>query len=474
MRSYRWGHKIMRVDTKLMFKVSLAIVDVCTVAGGFVCAYWLRFHLPFFPVPPESDLTSYVRFSFLIGLISFVTQYSAGLYQLKQPFFGIDDFFAVIKSVTLAHLVAAAVGFAIRGRLPGDVIETYSRIVIAMSWLVGCTLLTLWRLSFDLILAAFRRRGHALTRVLLLGKDEFGQSFYEILRSNPELGYLPVDVLTEDDHPAIRRALQSQQLDEVILAAKNTDPERIIQLMNICQEIHTPFSMVPTLFHVLTSRIQVREVGGFSIFALEERIFLRSSRLLKRSIDLAGASLLMVLTAPVWFFTALLIRLESEGSVIYQQERIGKGANSFRCFKFRSMYRDADARKEDLTGLNEAQGPLFKIRNDPRRTRVGRFIRKFSIDELPQLINVFKGEMSLVGPRPPLPSEVAQYDTWQRKRFEVLPGITGLAQISGRSDLMFDETLRFDFYYIENWSPLVDLKIMLKTIPKVILGRGAY
>jgi lipopolysaccharide/colanic/teichoic acid biosynthesis glycosyltransferase len=138
------------------------------------------------------------------------------------------------------------------------------------------------------------------------------------------------------------------------------------------------------------------------------------------------------------------------------------------------MYQDADAQKEDLAALNEAQGPLFKIRNDPRRTKVGRFIRKFSIDELPQLINVFKGEMSLVGPRPPLPSEVDQYEKWQRKRFEVLPGLTGLAQISGRSDLLFDETLRFDFYYIEHWSPLVDLKIMLKTIPKVILGRGAY
>jgi exopolysaccharide biosynthesis polyprenyl glycosylphosphotransferase len=232
--------------------------------------------------------------------------------------------------------------------------------------------------------------------------------------------------------------------------------------------------MVPTLFHVLTSRIQVREVAGVPIFALEERIFLRSSRFLKRSIDLLGACVLLITMIPVWLLTSILIRLESKGSVIYSQERIGKGAKPFRCFKFRSMYQDADAQKEDLAALNEAQGPLFKIRNDPRRTKVGRFIRKFSIDELPQLINVFKGEMSLVGPRPPLPSEVDQYEKWQRKRFEVLPGLTGLAQISGRSDLLFDETLRFDFYYIEHWSPLVDLKIMLKTIPKVILGRGAY
>ena len=464
----------MRIDPKLAFKVSLATIDICIVAGGFVGAYWLRFHLPFFPDPPDADLASYIRFSFLIGLISFATLYSAGLYRLQQPFFGIDDFFAIIKSVTLAHVVAAAVGFAVRGRLPGDVMETYSRIVIAMSWLAGCTLLTLWRLLFDIILASFRRSGHALTRVVVVGKDEFGQAFYDLLRNNPELGYLPSDLLLDEDHDHIRQVLQNEQIDEVILAAQDANPTGIMRLMTLCQEAHVPFSMVPTLFHVLTSRIQVREVAGVPIFALEERIFLRSSRLLKRSIDLLSATILLIVTAPLWILTVILIRLESKGAVLYAQERIGKGAKPFQCFKFRSMYQDADARKAELADLNEAQGPLFKIRNDPRRTKVGRFIRKFSIDELPQLINVFKGEMSLVGPRPPVPSEVAQYEAWQRKRFEVLPGITGMSQINGRSDLSFDETLRFDFYYIENWSPLVDLKIMLKTIPKVILGRGAY
>lgn len=464
----------MRIDPKLVFKVSLAMMDVCIVAGGFVGAYWLRFHLPFFPEPPESDLASYVRVSFLVGLVSFASLYSAGLYRLQQPFFGIDDFFSVIKSVTLAHVMAAAIGFAVRGRIPGDVIETYSRIVIAMSWLISCCLLTFWRLGFDVMLAAFRRRGHALTQVVVVGDGRFGQAFYELLHNNPELGYCPTSFLDGDDQDVIRESLLTLRVDEVILASQDADPSRIMQLMNICQEAHVPFSMVPTLFHVLTSRIQVREVAGVPIFALEERIFLRSSRLLKRSIDLLAGSVLLVLSMPVWVVTAILIRLESPGPVIYSQTRIGKGAGPFRCFKFRSMFVDADAGKAELMAQNEAQGPLFKIKEDPRRTRVGRFIRKTSIDELPQLINVMKGEMSLVGPRPPVPSEVDQYQAWQRKRFEVLPGITGLSQINGRSDLSFDETLRFDFYYIENWSPLVDLKIMLKTVPKVILGRGAY
>ena len=143
-------------------------------------------------------------------------------------------------------------------------------------------------------------------------------------------------------------------------------------------------------------------------------------------------------------------------------------------YKLRSMRKDAEVLRTELDGLNEVEGALFKIKQDPRITRIGRLIRKFSVDEVPQLINVIKGEMSVVGPRPPLPSEVDRYESWQWKRFEVLPGLTGLAQISGRSDLSFDETLRFDFYYIENWSPMLDIKIILKTIPKVLLARGAY
>lgn len=465
---------VRRMDPKAVFKMLLAAMDVAIVAGGFVGAYWLRFHMPFFPPPPEADFAEYVRFAFLIGFVCFFALYASGLYRLQQPFFGIDDFFAVLKSVTLAHITAAALGFAVRGRIPGEAMETYSRIVIAISWLGGCVLLTCWRLCFDLILAWFRRRGVALTRVVVLGDDDFAHSFYALLRDHPELGYAPVGAVSDCEEASLRDMLKRHPADEVMLATQQATSDHILRLMSACQESRVRFSMVPTLFHVLTSRIQVREIAGVPIFVLEERIFLRSSRVLKRAIDLLLGGAMLVLSAPVFAVVAVLIKLESKGPVFYAQTRIGKGARPFRCFKFRSMYRDADARKRELEAQNEAQGPLFKMRNDPRRTLVGRVIRKLSIDELPQLINVFKGEMSLVGPRPPLPSEVDQYAAWQRKRFEVLPGITGLAQISGRSDLSFDETLRFDFYYIEHWSPLVDVKIMLKTVPKVILARGAY
>lgn len=437
-------------------------------------AYWLRYHLPFLPPPPPGDFWLYFRFSIFIAFATFLMLYNSGLYRLEQPFFGVDEFFAVIKAVTLSHLVSAALSFAIRGRIPGDPLETYSRIVLAQSWLLSIVALTMWHLLFDVILGAFRRRGSALTHVLIVGGDEFGRSFHELLSQNPELGYASEGVVREDQIEILAERLDRSDTDEVMLASHEMGSQEILSVMATCQERAIRFSMVPNLFNVLTSRIQVRDVAGVPIFVLDERIFLRSSRILKRSIDLLIGGISTLLASPVILIVGVLIKLDSRGPIVLAQTRIGKGARPFTVYKFRSMRVDAEALRDSLEDLNESQGPLFKMRRDPRITRVGRVIRKLSIDELPQLINVFKGEMSLVGPRPPLPSEVDLYESWQRKRFEVLPGITGLAQISGRSDLSFDETLRFDFFYIENWSPLMDVKIMLKTLPGVVLGRGAY
>jgi lipopolysaccharide/colanic/teichoic acid biosynthesis glycosyltransferase len=177
---------------------------------------------------------------------------------------------------------------------------------------------------------------------------------------------------------------------------------------------------------------------------------------------------------PICAVIALAIRLESVGPIFYKQVRIGKNGNPFNCYKFRSMVVDADLRRDELGCINEASGPLFKVRKDPRLTRVGRFIRRYSLDELPQLFNVLRGDMSIIGPRPNLPKEVEQYQEWHKKRLSVTPGITGLWQVSGRSDLTFDEMVLLDIYYVENWSLGLDLNILLRSIPAVIFGKGAY
>jgi exopolysaccharide biosynthesis polyprenyl glycosylphosphotransferase len=195
---------------------------------------------------------------------------------------------------------------------------------------------------------------------------------------------------------------------------------------------------------------------------------------IKRAIDLIVGIVLLAISAPIMSVIAILIRIDSPGPIIFSQKRIGRGGRVFYAHKFRSMRVGAEEERAQLDELNEAKGPIFKIRNDPRRTRLGGFIRRTSLDELPQLFNVLHGDLSLVGPRAPLPSEVEQYQDWHRRRLEVPQGVTGLSQVSGRSELTFDEMVMLDIYYIENWTPWLDLWILLKTIPTVLLARGAY
>ena len=194
----------------------------------------------------------------------------------------------------------------------------------------------------------------------------------------------------------------------------------------------------------------------------------------KRALDVIAATILLTVGLPLGALIALAVRINSPGPILYSQTRIGRNGHPFNIFKFRSMTADADAQLDEMAELNEASGPLFKMRDDPRRTAVGRILRRFSLDEVPNLINVLRGEMSLVGPRPNVPDEVAQYKDWHRRRLSVSPGMTGLWQVSGRSDLTFDEMVLLDIYYAENWSLTLDLGILLRTIPKVLGGEGAY
>ena len=195
--------------------------------------------------------------------------------------------------------------------------------------------------------------------------------------------------------------------------------------------------------------------------------------LLKRGLDLLGGTIGLLMISPIFIVTAILIKVTDPGPIFFSQVRVGRNGRRFKMHKFRSMVVDAEKRKKELMKLNEMDGPVFKIKRDPRITPIGRFIRKTSIDELPQLINVLVGDMSLVGPRPPLPDEVDQYKDWQRRRLSVKPGITGLWQVSGRNQIDFDEWMELDLTYIDNWSIWLDIRILLKTIPVVLFSKGA-
>jgi exopolysaccharide biosynthesis polyprenyl glycosylphosphotransferase len=216
------------------------------------------------------------------------------------------------------------------------------------------------------------------------------------------------------------------------------------------------------------------DLGGIPLLGVKPVTIRGSSLAIKRVMDLTLAGLGGLVALPFMTLIALAIRLDSPGPILFKQVRVGKGGKEFLCFKFRSMREGAEAEQERFRQLNEATGPLFKIKDDPRMTRVGRFLRRISLDELPQIYNILRGEMSFVGPRPPLPSEVAQYQEWHRQRLEAPQGITGLPQVSGRSNLTFDEQCLLDIFYIENYSPALDLRILLRTVPTVLSRKGAY
>jgi exopolysaccharide biosynthesis polyprenyl glycosylphosphotransferase len=230
----------------------------------------------------------------------------------------------------------------------------------------------------------------------------------------------------------------------------------------------------PGLANLAASRACVEPLDGMALFTLRRRRFSSRARLLKRALDVSIASLMLVVASPVMLLVALLVRITSSGPALFRQERIGAEGRAFTMWKFRTMVVDAEKLRDGLDGTNQADGVLFKLRADPRVTRVGRWLRRFAIDELPQLFNVMRGDMSLVGPRPALPEEALNYDERVRGRLRVKPGLTGLWQVNGRHELVFEDYLRYDLFYVENWSVMMDLYILAKTVPALIAARGSY
>jgi len=222
------------------------------------------------------------------------------------------------------------------------------------------------------------------------------------------------------------------------------------------------------------SRIDMDTIEGIPLISIKQVSLNTWQRLITRLIDITVSAAVLIIGSPLWLFLALAVALGSSGPIIYKQTRIGQNGRAFQIHKFRSMYKDADQRLAQLLSQNEARGPLFKMKNDPRITPIGRFLRRTSLDEIPQFFNILQGDMSLVGPRPALPREVAQYEEWQKGRLAIKPGLTGLWQVRGRSNLTFDEGVLMDLYYIENWSLRLYIQILLRTIPAVLFTRGAY
>jgi exopolysaccharide biosynthesis polyprenyl glycosylphosphotransferase len=274
-----------------------------------------------------------------------------------------------------------------------------------------------------------------------------------------------------EDLPAV---LEQERVDEVLIADPEFPEQRAVELVDECHRLGVKVRVAPSTMELLVHRGEFVPGQSVPLFELTPPVFEGIDYAVKRTFDFLGATVLLILLSPLLLLIALAVKLSSRGPVVYRSARPGIGGEPFRCMKFRTMRSDADQTQEELESLNEASGALFKIRRDPRLTSVGRLLRRFSLDELPQLINVLRGEMSLVGPRPLPTRDFERLEDWHKKRYLVLPGITGLWQVSGRAELDFDELVRLDFVYLERWSVALDLTILLKTVPAVLTRRGAF
>jgi exopolysaccharide biosynthesis polyprenyl glycosylphosphotransferase len=268
--------------------------------------------------------------------------------------------------------------------------------------------------------------------------------------------------------------LKRTDVDEVIIADPDFPQDRAVELVDQCHRRGVIVRVAPSTMEILTHQAELVPGQSVPLFELRPPVFEGIDFAVKRTFDVVGATLLLIALSPLLVGSALLVKLTSRGPLLYRSRRNGIGGVPFDCFKFRTMRTNAEAMQTELEDLNEADGPLFKIRRDPRLTPVGGMLRRFSVDELPQLVNVLRGEMSIVGPRPLPQRDFERLEDWHKKRYLVLPGITGLWQVSGRSELDFDDLVRLDFLYLERWSVFLDLTIILKTLPAVLKGKGAF
>jgi exopolysaccharide biosynthesis polyprenyl glycosylphosphotransferase len=309
--------------------------------------------------------------------------------------------------------------------------------------------------------------------VLIVGEGDETDLLMRKMRAHPEYHLDPVGVVSpEDGHLDLDRLLHQYHAERVVLYETRLDQREMLDLVHHCRELSLKVSVLPRLFSAMGPSVEVDDVEGVTVLGINPPVLPRSSRMLKRTLDLVVSLTVLVLAAPLLALTALAIKLDSRGPVFFKQRRVGKDGRPFQLIKFRTMVMDAERQTEKLMSESQDDGWL-KLEHDPRVTGVGRLLRLASLDELPQLWNILKGEMSLVGPRPLIESEDRRIDGWARSRLELTPGLTGLWQVLGRTNIPFEEMVKLDYLYVTNWSLWSDLRLMLRTFPVVFTRRGA-
>lgn len=462
-------NKLLR---RLMFLYDLGIVTI-----SFFLSHLIRYS-----AISWKQLSQDIWFLPILLFVWSFLLYYFGMYRSFRVKRIIDVILIILKTCITSFIIFGSIMYIFK-------ITAVSRVFIGLIFVISAVIMSIEKSILISFLQDIRRKGFNYRNVLIIGTGKRAQHFIDFIRNHEQwgmrvIGLIDNDVTKKDqivhghkvlgcfdDVPAI---IHEYVIDEVFFVVPRSWLSKIEPLMNILETEGVPVRIAADFFDLKLARMKQEQLSGMPLLVFESTPDKFGQLLVKRAFDIVLSGLGLIILLPLIALTYLVIKFTSGTPVFFTQDRCGLNGRRFKIYKFRTMNIGAEAQLESLKQLNEMSGPTFKLTNDPRITKIGKFLRKFSIDELPQLWNVFKGEMSLVGPRPPVPAEVSKYDSWHRRRLSMRPGLTCLWQVSGRNKITdFDDWMKLDLKYIDNWSLLLDSKILLKTFPAVIAGHGA-
>lgn len=467
--------------SELLLSSILLPLDFAAIILAGLSAYYLRFApaiSSWIPVTFRLPLSVYFRILLIIAIAWSAVFVFSGLYAIRQQRKLRNELKKVLVATALGLVVLVVYMFFVR-----DLFS--SRFIVLIGWLTLIVYMSLTRVILLALKRVLFQHGWGLRRIVVIGSSKTSDILVQEFSSKPSLGCEVVKRFENfglEEANELAKLLSFKEIDEVIQSDPNLSKAEVLRLYDFADEHHLTFKYAADLLGTKVLRVEVTELAGIPIAEVKKTPLDGWGRILKRLFDIVVSFFLIILFSPIIIVTAILIKLDSRGPIFFSHlddgsplRRVGQNGRSFRYLKFRSMLPGTDSmRYQELAGHNvRTEGPMVKIKDDPRITRVGKFIRRFSIDELPEFFLVFIGSMSLVGPRPHLPEEVAKYQSHHKKVLTIKPGITGLAQVSGRSDLNFEDEVKLDSYYIENWSLWLDLIILIKTPLAVLRARSA-
>ncbi|OQA89881.1 MAG: UDP-glucose:undecaprenyl-phosphate glucose-1-phosphate transferase [Elusimicrobia bacterium ADurb.Bin231] len=449
---------------RVIFPVALFFADIISVYISFILAYWIRFYSGLLPVlrgiPPFGLYHTAIFVVILLWCVIFVYSDFYGTRKIDA----LNEFLKITKGVLFGTVIIAALTFLYRD-------FTFSRIMLVLAFGISvCVIFITHELIglVDVYVGNFLLGTH---NVLVVGESSIADDIRKALRHRKKF---EVYHSHSSDSEHLKKMIQNNGINEVIYSMGEPGHGEIIRISNICDDLGVDFRFVPDVLEIMRGEIVIDEFLEVPVFRFKATSLHGWNFFVKRVTDVLLSLLILSVAGIPLIIVSLLIKMEDGGSVFYKHKRRGYRGQDFDFIKFRTMVANADKILESIKHLSERGGPVFKMKDDPRITKIGKYLRKFSIDEMPQFINVLKGNMSIVGPRPQVIWEAEHYDDVAKKRLKVLPGITGLWQIKGRASVSYEEMIRLDIFYMEHWSLALDLKIILKTIPAMLSGKGAY